>query len=110
MRLHVFLGLLCGLRKHDFRAAATWINAMYPSVSPVAQFFKFVRWPLWQMTERHLRTLSFSSRPLPDFSGLIQAFNPSNRSRAEHSSAELALVWDTFVVPGTAIGFGLAIA
>ena len=49
MRLRVFLGLLCGLRKHDFRAAATWIDTMYPGVPPVARFFKFVRWSLWQM-------------------------------------------------------------
>lgn len=33
MRLRVFRGLLFGLRRHDFRAAATWINTMYPSGS-----------------------------------------------------------------------------
>lgn len=49
LRLRVFVGLLCGLRKHDFRAAATWINTMYPGVSPVARFFNFLRWSLWQM-------------------------------------------------------------
>jgi len=49
MRFRVFLGLLCGLHKHDFRAAATWINTMYPGVSPIARLFKFVRWALWQM-------------------------------------------------------------
>lgn len=48
-RLRVLLGLLLGLRKHDFRAAATWINTMYPGVSPVARFVRFVRWSLWQM-------------------------------------------------------------
>jgi glycine/D-amino acid oxidase-like deaminating enzyme len=49
MRLRVFLGLLLGLRQHDFRAAATWINTMYPGLPPVARFFKFVRWSLRQM-------------------------------------------------------------
>lgn len=49
MRLRVFLGLLLGLRQHDFRAAATWINTMYPGVSPVTRFFKFIHWSLWQM-------------------------------------------------------------
>ncbi len=49
MRLRVFLGLLCGLRKHDFRAAATWINTMYPGVSPVGRLVRFFRWSLWQM-------------------------------------------------------------
>ncbi len=49
MRLRVFLRLLCGLRKHDFRAAATWINTMYPGVSPVGRLIKFLRWSLWQM-------------------------------------------------------------
>lgn len=49
MRLQVFLGLLCGLRKHDFRAAATWINTMYPGESLSVRWSKFVRWSLWQM-------------------------------------------------------------
>lgn len=49
MRCRVFLGLLCGLRKHDFRAAATWINTMSPGVSPIARFFNFVHWSLRQM-------------------------------------------------------------
>ncbi|MDA1054374.1 MAG: FAD-dependent oxidoreductase, partial [Planctomycetota bacterium] len=49
LRLRVFLGLLLGLRRHDFRAAATWINTMYPGVSPVGRLFKFFRWSLWQM-------------------------------------------------------------
>ena len=49
MRLRVFLRLLCGLRKHDFRAAATWINTMYPGVSPIGRLVKFLRWSLWQM-------------------------------------------------------------
>ena len=49
IRLRVFLGLLLGLRKHDFRAAATWIRTMYPGVSLASRFFKFIRWSLWQM-------------------------------------------------------------
>lgn len=49
MRLRVFLGLLCGLRKYDLRAAATWINTMYPGVSLVGRLVKFLRWSLWQM-------------------------------------------------------------
>ncbi|MBI3862855.1 MAG: FAD-binding oxidoreductase [Planctomycetia bacterium] len=48
-RIRGVLGLLCGLRKHDFRAAATWINTMYPGVSPVARIFKFLHWALRQM-------------------------------------------------------------
>lgn len=35
VHLRLFLGLLFGLRKHDFRAAQTWINPMYPGVSAV---------------------------------------------------------------------------
>jgi hypothetical protein len=49
MRLRVFLGLLFGLRRHDFRAASTWISTMYPGVSPIGRVFKFLRWSLWQM-------------------------------------------------------------
>ena len=48
-RIRVFCGLLLGLRKHDFRAAATWINTMYPGVSLVGRLVKFLRWSLWQM-------------------------------------------------------------
>lgn len=48
-RLRVFFGLLFGLRKHDFRAARTWVNTMYPGVSPLTKFMRFVNWSLRQM-------------------------------------------------------------
>ena len=48
-RIRVFCGLLFGLRKHDFRAASTWINTMYRGVSPLGRFTRFVRWSMWQM-------------------------------------------------------------
>ena len=48
-RLRVFIGLLLGLRRHDFRAAKTWISTMYPGVSSVERFLRFIRWSLWQM-------------------------------------------------------------
>lgn len=48
-RLRVFFGLLFGLRKHDLRAARTWINTMYPGAPVVVRWIRFVRWSLGQM-------------------------------------------------------------
>lgn len=51
-RVRVFLGLLCGLRTHDLRAARTWISTMYPGTPFVARIGKFVCWSLGQMWHR----------------------------------------------------------
>jgi len=48
-RFKVMARLLCELRKHDFRAARTWIDTMYPRVSVVTRLIRFVCWSLRQM-------------------------------------------------------------
>ncbi|MDA0836136.1 MAG: FAD-binding oxidoreductase [Planctomycetota bacterium] len=51
-RIRVFIGLLAGLRRHDFRSARTWINTMYPGASIFTRLMKFVVWSLDQMWVR----------------------------------------------------------
>lgn len=47
--MRVFVELLCGVRKHDLRAARTWISTMYPGQSLLTRCARFVQWALWQM-------------------------------------------------------------
>lgn len=63
-RVRVFCELLLGLRKHDFRAARTWVNTMYPNVAWPARWLRFVRWALRQMwceVPDVLRTATFAA-------------------------------------------------
>lgn len=62
-RLRTLAGLLAGLRRHDFRAARTWINTMSPGASLLSRYGQFVGWALDQMWRRipeTLRTATFA--------------------------------------------------
>lgn len=43
-RVKVICGLLLGLRRHDLRAANTFLNAMYPGVPWLVRVIRFVGW------------------------------------------------------------------
>src|SRR5437879_2652943 len=45
-RLKVALDLLLGLRRHDFRAARTFLNAMYPGLPWPVRVVRFIGWCL----------------------------------------------------------------
>lgn len=64
-RLRVFIGLLLGLRKHDLRAAGTWIGTMYPGRSGPARLFFFVRWALGQMWRKIPDALEMATIAMP---------------------------------------------
>lgn len=49
MRFGVALGLLAGLRRHDFAAAQSFMLRIFPSDRQITRLVKFVRWTLEQM-------------------------------------------------------------
>ena len=64
-RLQTCFGLLCGLRRHDLRAARTWINTMYPESSLPGRYLKFVFWSLGQMWRHIPDTLAMTTFAAP---------------------------------------------
>ena len=50
LRLRVIMRLLWSLRRHDFRAARTFMAMSFPDDRPVMRLVKFVGWALYQMT------------------------------------------------------------
>lgn len=50
-RLRTPVWLLAGMRRHDLRAARTWINTRYPGASRFARYGRFLCWSLTQMTD-----------------------------------------------------------
>lgn len=63
-RVRTVVRLLAGMRRHDLRAARTWINTMYPGASWLARYGKFLRWSLtqmWRQIPETLATTSFAS-------------------------------------------------
>ena len=63
-RLKTCAGLLTGLRRHDLRAARTWVNTMYPGASRLSRYRRFVGWALgqmWRTIPDALTTATFAS-------------------------------------------------
>jgi glycine/D-amino acid oxidase-like deaminating enzyme len=50
LRLRVIMRLLWSLRRHDFRAARTFMAMSFPDDRPVKRLAKFLGWALFQMT------------------------------------------------------------
>lgn len=48
-RIQVFLGLIFGLRRHDFRAARTFADMQFADNSPFTKIRKLISWTLRQM-------------------------------------------------------------
>jgi hypothetical protein len=65
LKLRTCFGLLCGLRRHDFRAARTWINTMYPESSLPGRDLRFVFWSLGQLWRRIPDTLAMTTFAAP---------------------------------------------
>src|SRR5437870_6921041 len=60
-RLVVFFQLLFGLRRHDFRAARTWIQTMYPGHSRPARLLHFTGWAMDLMWRKVYRTRTWAA-------------------------------------------------
>ena len=64
-RVGVALGLVAGLRGHDFAAALSFMSRVFPDDGPVTRLAKFTRWALDQMLRvipEALATVTFASR------------------------------------------------
>ncbi len=106
LRLRVMVRLLCSLRRHDFRAARTFMAMNFPHDRPVVQLIKFAGWALKQMWStipdamRHTRFADTVSK-VPVW---LKDGNPlENHPWASQPDAKLPDVADTVV-----IGCGLA--
>ena len=64
-RLKVMLGLICGLRRHDFRAARSFANMQFSERSSLVKFGKFLAWALRQMWCEIPETIRSSSFEKP---------------------------------------------
>ncbi|MBP87723.1 MAG: hypothetical protein CMJ64_13540 [Planctomycetaceae bacterium] len=106
LRVRVSLRLLFSVRRHDFRAARTFMAMTFPKDPPVVRVLKFISWALTQMwctipdAMRHTRFATKVSK-VPTW---LKDGNPlANHPWAERPQATLAKVADTVV-----IGCGLA--
>ena len=111
MRVRSFFELLCGLRKHDFRAAATWINTMYPGVSFVGRCCRFVRWSLWQMwyeIPNALCTVTFAPKVSKTPIWLADGNPLENHPWASHPDAVLPQFAEVVVIGAGFTGGALA--
>jgi gamma-glutamylputrescine oxidase len=64
-RLAIFLRLLFGLRRHDFRAARNWIQTMYPGHRLHVRLLRFLSWVLELMWTRFYATRAWASFARP---------------------------------------------
>ena len=106
LRLRVIARLLLSLRRHDFRAARTFMAMTFPDERPFVRLVKFTRWALEQMWSaipdamRHTRFADSVSK-VPVW---LKDGNPlANHPWASRPDAKLPEVADTVV-----IGCGLA--
>lgn len=64
VRSHTMLELVLGLRRHDFRAARTFMASFYPGQSPLSRVISFLRWVLdltWRQIPETNTWASFGS-------------------------------------------------
>ncbi len=106
LRVRVCLRLLFSLRRHDFRAARTFMAMTYPKDLPIVRALKFIGWALrqmWSTIPDAMRHTRFAA-PVSDVPVWLKDGNPlANHPWAERPNAKLPEVVDTVV-----IGCGLA--
>lgn len=105
------LGLLLGLRRHDLRAARTFINTMLPDASFPVRLAKFLAWALDQIfvaIPRALKTARFA-RPVSRTPIWLAAGNPlANHPWADEPNAALPTRADVVVIGAGFTGAGCA--
>lgn len=91
-RLRTICQLLAGMRRHDFRAARTWINTMYPGTSRFARYTKFLNWSwhqLWRQIPETLANTTFA-KPVSRTPYWLADGNPwENHPWKDHPDAAL---------------------
>ena len=60
-RVRVCCGLLLGLRRHDFRAARTWLRTMYPGLGLARRLCRFACWSIRQMLIEIPESMKYAS-------------------------------------------------
>ena len=68
-RLLLVLNLLLSMRRHEFRAARTWINTMYPGKKLMRRLLLFFKWSVETMW-----------RTIPNAKDRVQFKNPVSRT------------------------------
>lgn len=106
LRLRVFARLLCSLRRHDFRAARTFMAMTFPKDRSVVRFVKFTGWAfrqMWCTIPDAMRQTRFSDA-VSKVPVWLKDGNPlENYPWASRPDAKLPAAADTVV-----IGCGLA--
>lgn len=106
-----FIQLLLGLRRHDFRAARTWIATMYPGIPLWSRLYRFTCWSLQQMWCEIPRTARMASFATPVLRTPIwlAAGNPlDNQPWAANPQATLPQQADVVVIGAGFTGASLA--
>jgi len=105
-RIRVAIGILLGLRRHDFRAARTFMNIQWPNVPWYARLAKFLVWSwrqMWCDIPDVMRDTSFS-HPVSSVPIWLAAGNPlANHPWRDNPNTALPAAADAVV-----IGCGLA--
>lgn len=70
--------MVLGLRTHDFRAAKTWINTMYPGVGLTGRLCRFVCWSIRQMLVEIPESIEYASwqKPVKKKASWLEDPNP----------------------------------
>ena len=105
------LGLLFGLRRHDLRAARTFVNTMFPGNPLPVRLLKFLAWTLRQIfltIPAALKTAHFT-RPVSRTPIWLAAGNPlANHPWADDPDAALPKRSDVVVIGAGFTGAGCA--
>ncbi|MBT4977974.1 MAG: FAD-binding oxidoreductase [Gemmatimonadetes bacterium] len=105
------LGLLLGLRRHDLRAARTFIDTMFPGVSLPVRFVRFLVWALGQIfftIPRALSSVRFA-RPVSRTPIWLAAGNPlANHPWGNDPNTSLPTDADVVVIGAGFTGAGCA--
>ena len=105
------LGLLLGLRRHDLRAARTFMDTMFPGAAFPVRLRKFIAWTLHQSfvaIPRALKTARFA-RPISQTPIWLAAGNPlANHPWANDPDAALPDRANTVVIGAGFTGAGCA--
>ena len=105
------LGLLLGLRRHDLRAARTFVATMFPGTAFVTRWVKFLAWVLRQSFIEIPRALNCArfARPLSRTTIWLTADNPlENHPWAAEPDAALPERTDAVVIGAGFTGAGCA--
>ena len=110
-RLWICCGLLLGLRRHDFRAAKTWLNTMYPGVGLAKRLYRFACWSIRQMLIEIPESMRYASwqKPVKKKAFWLEDINPhENHPWRDNPAAKLPQSCHVAVIGGGFTGAAAA--